>query len=138
MADGGTFPFNFPWGITVQPPNSSVPETYVGVDAGTGTPGVGPSTGGAGGKASYVRIVNQPSGTWVACNRFVPYYQANYTQLLFVYNGAAVPADCASLRLIPRCSTVPDLQEGGQYTHDYLHNVQCYQKPEEIKWASYD
>ncbi|GAB1311469.1 hypothetical protein MFIFM68171_01679 [Madurella fahalii] len=119
LTDGGTP--GFPFGIYVQRP--AEPQDIIPINVGSGT---------------YNTIVGSDvpalvnglgSGTYLACNATVPYYQREYITLQYAYDPADdIPAECAPIALVPQCTTLNDLQEGSYSSHEFAQQVPCYEE----------
>ncbi|CAK7262694.1 hypothetical protein SEPCBS119000_000114 [Sporothrix epigloea] len=79
---------------------------------------------------------DQGCGTFMACNRTVPYYnQETLMTVEYSYAGSpstgtenesAVPEDCVPIRLVPVCADLPALPPGSQASHQYVQPASCY------------
>ncbi|KAI3320161.1 hypothetical protein HD806DRAFT_538721 [Xylariaceae sp. AK1471] len=144
LSDGGTP--EFPWGIYVQG-EDEYDTTYpvehdVNINVGTGTIGVSllafPNP--------YFYLTGNAQGTFVACPRTVPYYNAEYIVVRFAYdtfdpntalNVQNVPEGCTAITLIPECDTLPDLPEGSISSHEFAQTSKCYDDVSAINWPEY-
>ncbi|TGJ83623.1 hypothetical protein E0Z10_g5141 [Xylaria hypoxylon] len=144
LADGGT-PL-FPYGIYVQG-EDEVDPTYpaehdVAINVGSGTIGVSllafPDP--------YFYLTAHAQGTFVACPRTVPYYNAEFTVVRFAYDtfnpdtalfDRNVPEGCTAITLIPECDTLPELPEGSISSHEFAANSKCYEDVSAINWPEY-
>lgn len=77
----------------------------------------------------------QGSGTFMACNRTIPYYNLeNGITLEYLYDSDAttpdgkpsVPESCVPIRLVLVCADLPDVPAGSQSTHANAQQVSCY------------
>ncbi|KAL1888944.1 hypothetical protein Sste5346_009211 [Sporothrix stenoceras] len=77
----------------------------------------------------------QGSGTFMACNRTIPYYNLeNGITLEYLYDSDAsapnekpsVPENCVPIRLVFVCADLPDVPAGSQSSHANAQPVSCY------------
>jgi len=139
LSDGGT-PL-FPWGIDVQA-NGEAVEPTVTINGGEGTKGVALSTF----PDPYSYLTGTAPGTFAVCSRNVPYYGEDFTVVRYIYgvfNATTglyernVPDDCAVIRLIPECATLPELPEGSMSSHEFAADSKCYEDVSAIDWSQY-
>ncbi|KAI0429531.1 hypothetical protein F5Y09DRAFT_309980 [Xylaria sp. FL1042] len=144
LSDGGSPPF--PYGIYVQTEDqfdATYPAEHdVAINVGSGTIGVSllafPDP--------YFYLTAHAQGTYVACPRTVPYYNAEYVVVRFAYDTfdsdtalfvRNVPEGCTAITLIPECDTLPELPEGSISSHEYAANSKCYEDVSAINWPEY-
>ncbi|KAI8631909.1 hypothetical protein F5Y19DRAFT_379694 [Xylariaceae sp. FL1651] len=144
LTDGGT-PL-FPWGIYVQGEDDydfTYPAEHdVSVNAGSGTTGVSLAAF----PNPYTYLTGGAQGTFVACPRIVPYYNAQYIVVRFAYDTFDpdtalyvhnIPEGCTAINLIPECDTLPDLPEGSISSHEFAQSSKCYEDVSAINWPEY-
>lgn len=77
----------------------------------------------------------QGNGTFMACNRTIPYYNQEYgITLEYLYDNdasssdkmPAMPEDCVSIRLVFVCADLPAVPPGSQSSHANAQPVSCY------------
>lgn len=77
----------------------------------------------------------QGSGTFMACNRTIPYYNLeNGITLEYLYDSDAstpdekpsVPESCVPIRLVLVCADLPEVPAGSQSSHANAQPVSCY------------
>ncbi|CAK7269467.1 hypothetical protein SEPCBS57363_003617 [Sporothrix epigloea] len=79
---------------------------------------------------------DQGYGTFMACNRSIPYYNQE-TMITVEYFYASdsstdaddkfmVPEACVPIRLVPICADLPALPPGSPASHEYVHPASCY------------
>ena len=77
----------------------------------------------------------QGSGTFMACNRTIPYYNQEYgITLEYLYDSDAlssdeapvVPGNCVPIRLVLVCADLPAVPPGSQSSHANAQPVSCY------------
>jgi hypothetical protein len=94
----------------------------------------------------YFYLTGKAQGTFVACPRTVPYYNAEYIVVRFAYdtidpNTALyvhnVPTGCTAITLIPECDTLPELPEGSLASHQFAQPSKCYEDVSAINWPEY-
>ncbi|KAL2153849.1 hypothetical protein VTH82DRAFT_2525 [Thermothelomyces myriococcoides] len=126
LTDGGTPPF--PYSLQVQPRGE--PRRIVDISVGQGTHHYVDARG---------RLVNAEdaegegagSGSWLACNAVVPYYNQTFTTLQYAYDfyrpgeDVAVPDGCAAIELVARCTELNDLPDDAYSTHEFAVEVSC-------------
>ncbi|KAI1270952.1 hypothetical protein F5Y07DRAFT_46328 [Xylaria sp. FL0933] len=144
LSDGGSPPF--PYGIYVQTADqfdATYPAEHdVAINVGSGTIGVSllafPDP--------YFYLTAHAQGTYVACPRTVPYYNAEYVVVRFAYDTfdpdtalpvRNVPAGCTAITLIPECDTLPALPEGSISSHEFAASSKCYEDVSAINWPEY-
>lgn len=144
LSDGGSPPF--PYGIYVQNATeydyTYTAEHDVTLDVGSGTIGVSllafPDP--------YFYLTATLPGTYVACPRIVPYYQAEYVVIRYAYDlfnettalfMRDIPAGCTAITLIPECDTLPELPEGSLSSHAFASPSKCYDDVSAINWPEY-
>ncbi|KAI0967247.1 hypothetical protein F4678DRAFT_447046 [Xylaria arbuscula] len=144
LSDGGSPPF--PYGIYVQG-EDAFDATYpaehdVTINVGSGTIGVSllafPDP--------YFYLTAHAQGTYVACPRTVPYYNAEYNVVRFAYDTfdqdtalfvPNVPEGCTAITLIPECDTLAELPEGSLSSHEFAAESKCYADVSSINWPEY-
>jgi hypothetical protein len=144
VTDGGT-PL-FPYGIYVQGETEhdvTYPAEHdVNVNVGSGTIGVSLKPF----PDPYFYLTAKAQGTFVACPRVVPYYNAEYIVVRFAYDifdsdtalfVRDVPEGCTAINLIPECDTLPELTEGSLSSHEFAQNSKCYADVSAINWPEY-
>ncbi|KAI2641247.1 hypothetical protein GGS21DRAFT_487586 [Xylaria nigripes] len=144
LTDGGT-PL-FPMGIYIQAKDKSDPlyksEHDVGINVGSGTIGVSlaPSS------EPYSYLKAKLPGTFVACQRTVPYYNAQFIVVRYsysVYNpttasyAPALPEACTPITLIPECDGLAELPEGSISNHEFARQSRCYENVSAIDWSKF-
>ncbi|KAI1200744.1 hypothetical protein F5X97DRAFT_292801 [Nemania serpens] len=144
LSDGGTPPF--PWGIYVQKEDEydyTYPAEHdVAINGGSGTIGVSllafPSP--------YTYLTAKAQGTYVACPRTVPYYNAEFIVVRFAYDlfdpvtalpVRDIPEGCTAITLIPECDTLAELPEGSLASHEFAATTKCYDDVSAINWPEY-
>ncbi len=81
--------------------------------------------------AVYVEnpLAGTAGGSFVACNRSVPYAHSGIYGIAvqYVYAGATKPAECVSIELTPLCApALSALPAGSLSTHEFAQTVPCY------------
>ncbi|KAI1332408.1 hypothetical protein F5Y16DRAFT_394482 [Xylariaceae sp. FL0255] len=145
LTDEGAQPF--PCGIVVATADEfdyNYPgEHDVSINAGTGTIGVSfdrfPDP--------YFPLTATGQGTYAACPRIVPYYNAQFIVVRYSYAtfnettalyDYTVPEGCTAINLIPQCAQLNTLPANGSLSsHEYAEPQQCYQDFYSIDWPMY-
>ncbi|KAI0403778.1 hypothetical protein F4802DRAFT_277990 [Xylaria palmicola] len=144
LSDGGSPPF--PYGIYVQGAgehDATYPDEHaVGISVGSGTVGVSLAAF----PNPYTYLTATAPGTYVACPRTVPYYNAEYVVVRFAYDVVDpatslyvrdVPAGCAAVNLIPECDALAALPAGSIASHEFAAESKCYADVSAINWPEY-
>ncbi|KAI0150500.1 hypothetical protein GGR57DRAFT_504160 [Xylariaceae sp. FL1272] len=145
VTDQGANPF--PVGIYVQSEtefDSTYPaEHNVHINVGSGTIGVTLSAF----PDPYFPLTGPSLGSYVACNRIVPYYGDEWTVVRYAYSEyneetalfePVIPEGCTAITLIPQCDVLPDLPKNGSISsHEFASPSRCYDDVASINWPEY-
>lgn len=128
LSDGGT-PL-FPWAIGIAPSLVDEGENIITVNAiDRGTPMTIVT-----GHDSYM-VSGDGGGTFVACDRYVKYYEENTTVVGYVTasekDGSGedvydIPDGCTMIALQPVCAELEALPEGSISSHEHVLEVGCF------------
>lgn len=111
----------FPFGISV--PGPAEPRDIISISVGPGTYNI------IAGSDAPAMVNGLGSGTYLACNATVPYYQRKFITLQYAYDPATdIPAECAPIALVPQCATLDDLPEDSHSSHEFVQQVPCYEE----------
>jgi len=139
ITDGGLPPA--PYGITILD-SAQETEHAISVNVGQRTVGVGLATF----PDPYSYLIASRPGSYLVCNRDIPYYQQAFTVVQWVdavvdedtsLYVTHVPYGCTAVRLIPQCTTLDELPEGSYSSHEFANTVKCYNNVSGINWTQY-
>ncbi|KAI1372631.1 hypothetical protein F4677DRAFT_250276 [Hypoxylon crocopeplum] len=132
LTDVGT-PF-VPYGIIMRYPSDTDKTVALGIDAGSGTPGITLTN-----PPYPMTELSAPASQFLACKENIPYYPPDREFVLVraFRDQYEVPNNCVVVEFLPQCAELPDLPEGSYSSHEFANTARCFEDPANIDWTKY-